>query len=247
MVADPGGVGPLIAGVLKGLAGRHSILVWKGFTIIFIDIPAASSITCLLNLARLYRLRLVAHAILILVRDGIDYYQILGVSLTGAALVGAALVRASLVGTSLVGTSLVGLSIRSRIGKLLPDGGAPGWSDINKRSRFHLVATTFLRCDLGVVLLLLRMSIRIPERRRIILHVAIKIQRLRIAVIRIRNCDRLGRPIRRHEAAHAARVVTSSKIIEARLTIAFLAGEFVRVVEVVDDAAFDTPGIVIRL
>jgi hypothetical protein len=60
------------------------------------------------------------------------------------------------------------------------------------------------------------MPIRIPQRRRIILHIAIQIQTLRIPEIRIRHGRRLRRPVRRHPSSQVRRIGPRPKVIYGR-------------------------------
>src|SRR5713226_3025892 len=89
-------------------------------------------------------------------------------------------------------------------------------------------------------------SIRIEAYRWDVAHIAVLVERLRVAESRIGNGNRRSRPVRRDEPPQAVGVVSGSEVIQASLTIAFFAGELVMVGIVVDELKLAAPGIIVR-
>jgi len=76
--------------------------------------------------------------------------------------------------------------------------------------------------------------------------VAVGIEALRVAEIRVRDASRLGCPVGSDEASQAAGVVTSAHLIQARFPVAFFAGKFVVIRIGVGELEFAAPGVIVR-
>ena len=69
------------------------------------------------------------------------------------------------------------------------------------------------------------MTIRIRQHQRIVLNISVKIERLRVAKVRIRHRLRDRRPIRTRPPPLRPTKIPCPKVIEARLGISFFAGK----------------------
>ena len=69
------------------------------------------------------------------------------------------------------------------------------------------------------------MPVRVADSGRVILNVTVKIEALRVSVVRVGHGNRFGGPIGSHKPAEAAAVVAGTKHVEAGFDVAFFAGE----------------------
>jgi hypothetical protein len=70
-------------------------------------------------------------------------------------------------------------------------------------------------------------AVRVFVRLWTILDVAVEIETLRVAEIRVRNAGRLGCPVGRDKPSQPVGVISCLEVVQARFSVAFFAGEFV--------------------